>query len=232
VRQPKFFLPLLALAIATATVCAEIKISGKTETAANTLVRLEATGDVTDAALIWDVNDEERADVEECGKRLLFTGPAGTYKVKLRAVRLAGGKASVETARVTITIGEPVPPVPPGPPIPPPSDPFVQALQAAYTADAGTDKAASLQFLQAAYVGMAGQAPSKGLATNAEALAWMRQVIEAPGLGLTATQLAGLRRVIAADFAQALGTGPATALNVPLFVTELNKAALALKGVK
>lgn len=104
---------------------AEVRIEGDPVAAAGRMVRLRAAGDVRDAALIWDVSDEEALDLEEVGDRLLLTGPKGVYKVKLRAVRLVGGKATVETARVTVTIGEGKPdPVPPGPrpgPQPPPA---------------------------------------------------------------------------------------------------------------
>ena len=108
---------LLAGAIFTSAF-AEVKIEGKLAIPANQMLRLKATGDLKDAALIWDVSDEEALDLEEVGDRLLLTGPAGTYKVKLRSVRIVNGKATIETARVTIIIG--VPPPRPDPPQPQP----------------------------------------------------------------------------------------------------------------
>ena len=104
---------------------AEVRIEGDPVAAAGKMLRLRAAGDVQGAALIWDVSDEEALDLEEVGDRLLLTGPKGTYKVKLRAVKLVGGKATVETARVTVTIGDAPKPGPaPGPqPTPqPPAD--------------------------------------------------------------------------------------------------------------
>jgi hypothetical protein len=98
---------------------AELKITGPNKVEPNHLVRLSADGAAADAALIWDCDREDQIDVEEVNGRYLFAGPAGTYKIKLRSIRLDAGKTKVETARITVVIGEPVPPVPPTPPNPP-----------------------------------------------------------------------------------------------------------------
>jgi hypothetical protein len=89
------------------------------------MVRLAAEGaDPKAAAYIWDVADEDRADVEEVvGGKLYFTGPAGTYKVKLRLITITNGAPKVDTARATVVIGDPPPPVPPGPTPPGPTPP-------------------------------------------------------------------------------------------------------------
>jgi hypothetical protein len=113
---------LLATLLLASSALAELKITGELTVPANRLVRLRAEGDVKEAALVWDVFPEEQADIEEMGTRLLFAAPAGAYRIKLRALRTKDGGASVETARVTVVIGEPPPPVPPpppGPPVPP-----------------------------------------------------------------------------------------------------------------
>jgi hypothetical protein len=119
-RQALFL--LLALA---APAAAELKIAGELKVPANRIVRLSAEGAAEGAACIWDVSDEDRADLEELkGGRLLFTGPAGAYKVKLRAIRLdRDGATQIETARATVVIGDPPPPVPPGPTPPGPTPP-------------------------------------------------------------------------------------------------------------
>jgi hypothetical protein len=111
--------PLTLLAVAVGTVGAEVRITGELKVPPNRIVRLTADGDITGAGLIWDVSDEDRVDPEEVGNRLLFTGPPGTYKVKLRAIRVKDGKTGIETVRATVVIGEPGPPTPPTPPDPP-----------------------------------------------------------------------------------------------------------------
>ena len=111
-------LPLLLLLLLPALALGKIDIAGLLQVEPHRLVSLQAQGDLDGAALVWDVSPEETADAVEFGNSLCFTGPPGTYRVKLRAIRLRDGKASVETARATVTIGKPTPPVPPGP-VPP-----------------------------------------------------------------------------------------------------------------
>lgn len=120
-------------------------------------------------------------------------------------------------------------PVPPGPL--PPTDPFTVAIQSAYTADTGADRAASLAFLHAAYVGMAANPPA-GLVTNNDVFNWMKSVVQAPVIGLKATQLAGVREVIAADLAKTFGASPTAAADLAKVKTELSRVANALAGVK
>lgn len=123
---------LLCGPVAAAEPPAPLKVVGPTRVPAYRLVRLSAENADPKAALIWDVNDEDRADADEGGGRLTFTGPPGVYKVKLREITFdaAAGAAKVRTARLTVTIGDPppVPPVPPGPvppgPTPDPAAPF------------------------------------------------------------------------------------------------------------
>lgn len=91
---------------------AQLKIGGETKVKAHRLVRLTAEGLAPGATLIWDVFPEEIADTEETGGRLLFVAPPGTYTVKLRAIAFKDGKASVESARVVVTVGEGLPPGP------------------------------------------------------------------------------------------------------------------------
>lgn len=155
------------------------------------------------------------------------TGPGGTVKLteipdvvggwKLRAVK-------------TITVGPVAPVVPPTPIVPPtPADSFTASLQAAYTADTGTDKAASLAFLQGVYKGMA--ASPATVATVADALAWMKLAVEQSAknsVGLTPTQLTGLRTAIGTE----LQTAWATGLTQATFAAELAKVSIALNGVK
>ncbi len=130
----------------------------------------------------------------------------------------------VDKLSVTITVGNPAPPVPPTP-----SDPFTAALQTAYNADTGTDKAASLAFLQGVYKGLAA-APAT-VNTVADGLAWMKLAVEQSPKnagGLTPIQLAGVRKAIATDLSTAWSTG----FTQTTFATELNKVYNALSGVR
>lgn len=101
-----------------------VEITGEQKVGLHKMARLSVSGDTTDAAILWDIDREELCDIEESGGRLLFTAPAGTYKVKARIVRLKEGKPRVETARLTVTFGEAGPTPGPGPgPTPPPVAP-------------------------------------------------------------------------------------------------------------
>lgn len=127
-----------------------VKIVGPSAVEPYKLVELTAEGDLTGAAVVWDVTPDDVADVRELpGGRLIFVGPPGVYKVKARVIRTKDGQLSVETQRFTVTIGKG-----PGPgPDPPPTDPLVLALQTAYTSDPGApaDKAKWKSALAALY---------------------------------------------------------------------------------
>ncbi len=85
-----------------------------------TLVELQAEGDLTGAAVLWDVTPDDVADVKELpGGKMVFVGPPGTYKVKCTVVRLKDGQTIADRQRFVVVIGTPAPPVPPVPPIPP-----------------------------------------------------------------------------------------------------------------
>jgi hypothetical protein len=71
------------------------------------LVRLEVRGADPAAGLIWDVFPE--VDAEESSGRLVFAAAPGVYTVKVRAVSTKDGKTQIESARATVTIGEPIP---------------------------------------------------------------------------------------------------------------------------
>jgi hypothetical protein len=116
----------LALVLAAPVAAEPLRILGPSSVPRDRLVRLEARGADPAAGLIWDVFPE--VDAEESTGRLVFVAPPGVYTVKLRSVLQKDGKTSIETARATVTIGEPIPPIPvppnpgPGPqpgPLPP-----------------------------------------------------------------------------------------------------------------
>lgn len=106
----------LLLFLLSAPAWGQLKITGEAKVKANRMVRLTATGMAEGAALVWDVSDEDRCDVEESGNRLLLVAPPGTYKVKVRALTVKDGKTAAETARVTVVVEAEQPPVPPPPP--------------------------------------------------------------------------------------------------------------------
>lgn len=219
------------------------------------------TDATTTNGYLWDVFPPTGVERSDVGNTLTFTGPPGKYSVTLRAILWDKKQTMTATAEVVIGVapvpdapGKPGPPGPRGPAgpkgdtgpigppgpqgppgvgpvVPPVTDPLTTALQAAYTADAGSDKAASLAFLQSAYSAMAANL-KPGLATNADALAWLKSVIEAPTVGLTLAQVVGVRKAIAAELSATMGTGSTTPLDSAKFQSELSKIANALKGVK
>jgi hypothetical protein len=84
-------------------VVAPLKIEAPATVPSGKLVRVTLLNLPADAAVVWDVFPEELADVEELPDgRLYFTGPAGEYRIKARAIV---GKL-VTTARATVTIGD------------------------------------------------------------------------------------------------------------------------------
>jgi hypothetical protein len=158
---------------------------------------------------------------------------AGRYR--LLAYTAVGSIPSLPVV-ATVIVGDAPPGPGPGPgpgpqPPPTPTDPFVAALQTAYTADLGADRAVSLAFLKAAYVGMAASPPA-GLTTNNDLFAWMKRVVQDPSSGLKATQLVGVRNVIAADLTKTFSASPTNPIDLDKVKTELSKVANALKEIK
>lgn len=175
---------------------AEVKVLGDDKADPYKLVILKAGGDVDGSALIWDfVNEEMVSSKEMQDGTLIFTAPPGTYKLKLRAIKIKDGRPLVETARHIVTIGQgpdPKPPTPPTPPDPkppappdpkPPTPPNPQSelgkkLQAAYDADLAP-KAAKRGFLLSLAGFYEGVAESEWLAkaeipSTADMLSYLR----------------------------------------------------------
>jgi hypothetical protein len=110
-------LALLTLLLCCGAGLADVTVEGPAKVDPYKLVKLTAGGDTKGAALIWDVLPEDAADVDDSvpGK-LTFTAPPGVYKIKLRSITIANGVPKVDSARLTVTIGQPPPaPTPPGP---------------------------------------------------------------------------------------------------------------------
>ena len=87
-------LSMLLLLVMVAATPADLKIIGEARVAPYKLVKLQATG-ADDAALIWDIDKEDQIDLIENGSGMLFVGPPGEYKIKVRAIRFKDGKAAV-----------------------------------------------------------------------------------------------------------------------------------------
>lgn len=83
-----------------------LRIVGPTECVPYRLIRLDLENLPDGAAVIWDVSPEDKASMEEVGNKLLFTGPPGEYKLKVRAIILIDGRTIVLTARTTVVIAE------------------------------------------------------------------------------------------------------------------------------
>jgi hypothetical protein len=100
-----------------------VRIVGPSTALPYTLVELQAEGDLTGAAVLWDVSPDDLADVRELpGGKMIFVGPPGTYRVKCTVVRLKDGQTVADRQRFVVVIGTPgPPPVPPGPNPPGPS---------------------------------------------------------------------------------------------------------------
>ena len=90
------------------------QIQGETNVNQYKLVQLSVANAPQDAAVLWDIYPEEPVDIKELSDgTLIFTGPPGVYKIKMR---LISGR-QVDTFRSVVTI-KGVPPTPgpnPGP---------------------------------------------------------------------------------------------------------------------
>lgn len=126
-------------------VVAAFKVEVPTLTPTAKLVYVKLVNLPTDAIFVWDITPEDAADVEVRPDGLTLVAPEGTYKIKVRAI---SGK-TVSTSTATFSIGKPTPPPPPTP-----EDEatiFKKAIQAAYKADVGPDKAATVAKLSSLY---------------------------------------------------------------------------------
>lgn len=105
---------MISALLATLCLAAPPAIQGETNVAQYKLVQLSVSDAPPDAAVLWDVYPEEVVDVREFSDgSFIFTGPPGTYRIKMR---LISGR-QVDTFRAIVTIGgNPNPPAPgPGP---------------------------------------------------------------------------------------------------------------------
>jgi len=143
----------------------------------------------------------------------------------------SGAKGNGDVIRRTLVVnGGSTPPNPPNPPAP--TDPLTIALQAAYTADTGADKAASLSFLQLIYAGLATKAPTLGIKINQDLFNALKAAIDTPSVGLTATQLVGVRKLLATELTNTFSSSPSAPVDATKLVTELTKISQALAKVK
>ncbi|MFO0876501.1 MAG: hypothetical protein U0840_03930 [Gemmataceae bacterium] len=103
---------LLVLALAPLAY-GQLKIEGDLVVKPHRMGILRAANVPEGAALLWDIDQEDKCHVEECGQRLLVVAPPGRLQGQAAAFRQAEGKGLiVETARATLTFEscQPVPP--------------------------------------------------------------------------------------------------------------------------
>ena len=221
----------------------EVKILGDSKSEPYKLVTLRA--DTEGAALIWDVSDEDAVSCREFPDgSLTLTAKPGTYRIKVRAVRVKEGRVSVETGRHTLTFGdgpEPKPPTPPDPkpPIPPDPKPPVppqselgKKFQAAYNSDP-SPAAAKRGFLLSLAGFYEGVADSDWLAhatgSTADMLAYLRKEREkfCPD-----SALVEVRKVISEAMLKEFGDDPTTKVDRPKAKATFLLISKALQEVK
>lgn len=130
--------------------------------------------------------------------------------------------------RVQLAVGTLVPPTPPGP-----TDPLTAALQAAYTTDAGADKAASLAYLQDVFKLLAATPTANLPPTVGGAASAVQNAIASATGGLKPTQLVGVRKVVTGELTTAIGPPASTvALNAATFQAEMSKISTSIGGLK
>jgi V8-like Glu-specific endopeptidase len=117
---------LLCVATLSAALSAATSVEGDSVVEPHRHAVIAAKDVPPSAAVLWDF-DDEKLQGTECGNRLVLSGPAGTYNVKLRVIEFKDGKTTAQTFRhkVTFKSCHPVPPlpIPPGPTPTPPAPP-------------------------------------------------------------------------------------------------------------
>lgn len=109
----KFLGAALLLVLATSCFSA-VTITGDKNVASGKLVRLTADGVADSAKYRWKVTGTSTPDCVKLDNRLIFTGPAGSYKVSLLVIDF--DKKDFAEVETVVTIGEPPDPGPtPGP---------------------------------------------------------------------------------------------------------------------
>lgn len=179
------------------------------------------------------VVDADGADTECTGdKSVCFVWPVKGASGLCELLIVPNDGSAV--GRVSLIVGGgPVPPTPPGPgPNPPtPTDPLTATLQAAYTADAATNKGASLELLQLAWRGIASTVSDQKLPTVAAAATWIKTAEES--FLPDTTRLTAVRKAITADLTTAIGPPNATTGFDPAKLkAEVSRISTAIGGVK
>lgn len=239
---------LAVVLIFASLVFADVKILGDSKSEPYKLVTLRADAD--GAALIWDVSDEDLVSSREFPDgSLTLTAKPGTYRIKVRAVRMKDGKISVETARHVLTFGDgpaPKPPVPPDPkpptppdpkpptpPTPPPQSELGKKFQAAYASDP-SPVAAKRGFLLSLAGFYEGVAESEWLAkadipSTADMLAYLRaeRVKFCPD-----SALMEVRKIISEQMLREFGDDPTTKVDRVKAKTVFLTISKALQEVK
>ncbi len=224
---------LPALLLCGAILAAPPKIVGpKDPVAPYKLVELSAEGDLTGAAVVWDVQPEDQADVREmAGGKLVFTGPPGTYRIKVLVIRVKDGAVTVDTQRATVVIGAPTPPIPPVPPPPLPDDPLVKALTAAWAQETDPQKVQQLATMLTVYRYTAiNTVNDDKIKTVADVLASFQS--EEAKRGVVPTTLPKYRRAVADYLNTQIGRNPTTVVDKLITANTFNAVITASGGLK
>lgn len=151
----RIILSIVAFAILILPALAgDVKIEGETKVKEHKLVRLSVPAP-SGAGIIWDIWPDGKADLEEDGAKLIFTGPPGEYTVKARVITIKDGKSiQIDSGKTVVTIEGVVPPPPDPvtpPPPPPDTDPLYQKLLDAYNQEPITTRKTDVRSLAAVY---------------------------------------------------------------------------------
>jgi hypothetical protein len=160
------------------------------------------------------------------GKTLLLCTPTpGRYEL---LAWTAAGSEPTEAVACAVLIETPEPPPPPGP-----ADPFLTALQAAWAAESGTDKAHQRDLLVSLYrVAARDTVRQPQLQTAGDLLAALQQAARSL---LPADALAKVRAAVAAELRAKLPTDPAAPLDAAArdrCREQLERVAKALEALR
>lgn len=149
----RIILSIVAFAILILPALAgDVKIEGETKVKEHKLVRLSVPAP-SGAGIIWDIWPDGKADLEEDGAKLIFTGPPGEYTVKARVITIKDGKnIQIDSGKTVVTIEGVIPPGPVTPPTPDPNaDPLYKDVLAAYNQEPVATRKADVKALAAVY---------------------------------------------------------------------------------
>lgn len=209
---------LCLLLLAACAAAGEITFEGGEKFPAHTIAKVRAKSPDYKSFIYKAYGPDGRRVPTERGEGgwLLFTGPAGQYRVEAVAGRTdKDGNLTLDEAEVTVVIGKAPDPAPPGPqpgpqpgpnpgPQPAPLSPLAKKLRDAYQREAGADRAKHMASLAALYA-KAGEMDLQAM-TTAEDLRKLL-VDTRRAVGVPDDALMEVRRAIEAEIREVLPSG-------------------------